>query len=292
LVSSTTQRDIWRAAGPAARERTNPERAAFSSTRDDVRATFSPDGRRIAFVTRRSGRSEVWTCETDGSDCGPVPVTMPFEGQDRPTWAPDGRRLLFEGALAGQQKAFFYVFDLIARTTEKLSSCPPDSRNAVWSADGAHVYFSADEALQLGVWKAAIDGSAPAVRILDERNFIPVAEERGYLYLARFAGLTPQQFTMTMWRLSLRTGRKEQIPGEVWSRYAVWHGKIVALEQHDAASGSWLVLIDPDTGTKRVLDELGPFTLQPAVSPDGRWVLFTRIEAERDLLLVNLKGAR
>lgn len=291
LVSNTTQRDIWRASGPAALTRTYPERLPFSSTRDDVRATYSPDGHHIAFVTKRSGRSEVWICDVDGSKCGPVPVSAPFEGQDRPAWAPDSRHLLFEGTLTGQP-SFFYMFDLAEGTSRKLSACPPDSRNAVWSQDGAHLYFSADEALKLGVWKAAIDGSGQATRILDDRNFIPVAQEPGYLYLARFAGITPQQLAMTMWRVSLTAGRKEQIPGEVWSRYAVWRGRIVAVEQHDGGSRSTLVLIDPGTHARRVLGELGPYALQPAVSPDGQWVLFTRIEAERDLLLVNLNGTR
>ena len=292
LVNSTTQRDIWRASGPAAPNRTDPERAGFSSTRDDVRARYSPDGRHIAFVTRRSGRTEVWTCDVDGTNCGHLPSTLSFEAQDRPTWAPDGRRLLFEGALFGQQTSLFYVFDSLAGTTEELSGCPPDSRNAVWSADGAYVYFSGDEALTSGVWKVAAGGSGQATRVLDDRNFIPVAEGLGYLYLARFEGLTPQQLTMTMWRLLLRTGQKEQIPGEVWSTYAVWHGKIVAVEQHDGGASSRLVLFDPDTRTRRVLGELGPFAIQPAVSPDGRWVLFTRIDLQRDLLLVNLKGTQ
>jgi Tol biopolymer transport system component len=45
----------------------------ISSTRPDWEPTCSPDGKRIAFVSSRSGPPELWACDRDGSN--PVQLT-------------------------------------------------------------------------------------------------------------------------------------------------------------------------------------------------------------------------
>jgi Tol biopolymer transport system component len=289
LVSSTPNSDLWRVRGPAAVERTAPERANISSTRDDTRPLYSPDGRHVAFVTKRRGAAELWTCGPDGEDCGPVPVPMRFAGQDRPAWSSDSRQILFEAARPGERNASFYVFDFSSRTLRVLGECPPNSRNAVWATDGSHIYFSPDDALQSGVWTVPIDGSARPRPTVNEPGMIAVAESEGYLYLARFEGPVGTVLTATMWRLSLRSGRKEQIPGRVWGRYAVWKGRIVAVRQHDNDEGSSIVLIDPGANRTEKLADVDAVASQPTVSPDGRWILFAATIPQRDLLLVEVK---
>jgi Tol biopolymer transport system component/DNA-binding winged helix-turn-helix (wHTH) protein len=45
----------------------------ISSTRSECCPWYSPDGKKIAFVSERSGAHEVWVCDSDGSN--PVPLT-------------------------------------------------------------------------------------------------------------------------------------------------------------------------------------------------------------------------
>jgi len=52
---------------------------------------WSPDGQRIAFVSRRSGRSEVWVIRPDGSD----PIQLTREGGESPAWSPTGEAIAF-----------------------------------------------------------------------------------------------------------------------------------------------------------------------------------------------------
>ena len=289
LVNNTTQRDVWGTSGPAAMNRTAPRRAVFSSTRDEARATYSPDGRRIAFVTDRSGRFELWTCSAGEQDCARLPVPPRFEGMDRPAWSPDSRRLAFEGTLLGEQTGTFYIFDFLERTVQALAKCPPNSRNMVWSADGTHIYFSPDEALQKGVWKAPVDGHGPLRQVVDDRNLIPVAEDGGYLYLLRFNDASGRDLTATMSRLSLADGRKEELPGTSMGRYAMWNKKIVFVELHDGGASASLTLLDPGSRARRILGNVPPDASQPSVSPDGTRVLFTHVILERDLMVVDLK---
>src|SRR6266480_5707461 len=69
------------------------------SERDE--AQFSPDGRRIAFVSLRSGNPEIWVCNSDGSNA--VQLTS-FGGPfvTTPRWSPDGERIAFDSNAAGE----------------------------------------------------------------------------------------------------------------------------------------------------------------------------------------------
>lgn len=53
--------------------------------------TWSPDGQRIAFVSRRSGRSEIWVIRPDGTD----PIQLTREGGESPAWSPTGETVAF-----------------------------------------------------------------------------------------------------------------------------------------------------------------------------------------------------
>ena len=54
---------------------------------------WSPDGRRIAFVSNRGGSAQVWTMAADGT--APRQVTRISTEAGGVVWSPDGRNLLF-----------------------------------------------------------------------------------------------------------------------------------------------------------------------------------------------------
>jgi TolB protein len=60
---------------------------------------WSPDGKRIAFQSARSGRSEIWLINPDGS--GLEQLTYTFgEWLAGPVWSPDGTRILYNRGAA------------------------------------------------------------------------------------------------------------------------------------------------------------------------------------------------
>ena len=54
---------------------------------------WSPDGKRIAFMSNRTGKWQVWTIKPDGSGLEQL-TDAPGNGAAAPTWSPDGVRLL------------------------------------------------------------------------------------------------------------------------------------------------------------------------------------------------------
>src|SRR6187431_248232 len=64
------------------------------SARGDVQTpAWSPDGRKLAFVSRRDGNAEVYVMNADGSGLRNVTGT-PSDDLD-PAWSPDGRAIAF-----------------------------------------------------------------------------------------------------------------------------------------------------------------------------------------------------
>jgi dipeptidyl aminopeptidase/acylaminoacyl peptidase len=59
----------------------------------DTGPRWSPDGKSLAFVSSRDGRSRIWVLDLAGGEARPL-ADFPVD-VDNPQWSPDGRRMLF-----------------------------------------------------------------------------------------------------------------------------------------------------------------------------------------------------
>jgi Tol biopolymer transport system component len=107
LVYTHLKKDtnIWRAGIPASGEAPSSPAIFIASTWRDEKPRFSPDGRKIAFTSSRSGSDEIWVANADGSS--PVRITSfggPVVGYA--SWSPDGQWLVFHARPEGQGDLF------------------------------------------------------------------------------------------------------------------------------------------------------------------------------------------
>ena len=104
-VRSFSNVNLWRvdmlAPGGAAASAPRP---AISSTRTAGSPQFSPDGRRVAFASTRSGENEIWLADPDGSNA--VQLTAMAANPGFPRWSPDGRSIAFHSNPDGQAEIF------------------------------------------------------------------------------------------------------------------------------------------------------------------------------------------
>jgi tricorn protease len=109
-----------------------------SSGAHDKWARWSPDGRKIAFLSDRSGEDEVWLANQDGSGQPEQLTTGGKAMRYAAEWAGDGKRLAFS-----DKDGKLYVLTL---EDKKLVEIADEKRGQVrdytWSADGGHLAFS------------------------------------------------------------------------------------------------------------------------------------------------------
>src|SRR5256885_1066378 len=73
-------------------DRASPPRQLTSGVKKDREPRFSPDGRRLAFVSDRDGAPQVYLLDLGGGE--PRKLTAFVEGFGGPIWSPDGKFLV------------------------------------------------------------------------------------------------------------------------------------------------------------------------------------------------------
>jgi Tol biopolymer transport system component len=125
----------------------------ISSSRFQADQQFSPDGKRIAFSSDRSGSFEIWVCNSDGSS--PVQLTS-FGGAytGTPHWSPDGRWIAFDSRPGG--KAGVFVISSEGGEPRRVTEGNWDDIVPSWSRDGKWIYFSSNRGGDKELWKVPV----------------------------------------------------------------------------------------------------------------------------------------
>jgi len=163
------EENIYRIGLPEAKNPSNSPASFLASTRVDANAQLSPDGKRIAFESDRSGSSrEIWVCDIDGSNC--APVTSLGTLTRVPRWSPDGKRIVCESSRNG--KTSISAIDLETHGLRGLVADPSEERVPSWSRDGQWIYFGSKRSGSWQIWKVLAEGGAP-VQVTKQGGFLP-----------------------------------------------------------------------------------------------------------------------
>ncbi|MXO75804.1 amidohydrolase family protein [Altererythrobacter aerius] len=115
----------------------------------DVQPRFSPDGRRIAYVSDRGGGDNIWLMNSDGT--GSVALTKEdFRLLNQPSWSPDGQYIVAKkhfttGRSLGTGEVWLYHVGggggvkLVARPNEQHQK---ELGEPTFAPDGKSVYFT------------------------------------------------------------------------------------------------------------------------------------------------------
>ena len=122
---------------------------------DDTLPAWSPDGRRIAFVSDRDGNREIYLMNADGSD--PVNLTQNAGEDWTPAWAPDGRRIAFSSFRDGRWE--IYTMDADGSNQRRVTNSNSADYGPAWSPDGEWIAFVSNRTGNLEIFVMRPDGS-------------------------------------------------------------------------------------------------------------------------------------
>ena len=127
---------------------------------------WSPDGRKLAYVSFESGNSAIYVQDLS---TGAREVVSAFRGiNGAPSFSPDGRRLAM--SLSKNGNPDIYVMDLGNRALTRITDQSGIDTEPTWSADGGSLYFTSDRGGRPQIYQASANGGG-ATRITFQGSY-------------------------------------------------------------------------------------------------------------------------
>ncbi len=164
--------NIWR------RDLLHPNAAPaqmYTSTLEQNAAQYSPDGKRVAFDSARSGLWSVWMADTDGNNL----VQISHDGPAGfPRWSPDSQEVAFQmkdrNGLVG-----VYLADVSVRVPHKLATNVHETTDPEWSHDGKWIYFRGYEGVGHQFYRCPVQGGNAAILAASQDIIKPIESADG-----------------------------------------------------------------------------------------------------------------
>jgi len=121
----------------------------------DNRATYMPDAKTLLFASKRSGRSQIWQINADGTEPRQFHASAAND-YGRVAMNLDGSRICFSSDRDGQNAV--YVLDVAIGRTTLISDPAFWSFGPSWSTSNVIAYFSKKGGNELNVWTVLSDG--------------------------------------------------------------------------------------------------------------------------------------
>jgi len=274
---------IWRVRGPNYRGRDRSPAPLLVSTRFEFNVDYSPDAKKLAFSSLRSGFLEIWLCGSDGSN--PVPLTELRKMAGNPRWSPDGRQIAFSGRLEEVEEV--YVIDADGGIPRRLTDEKSNNEVPTWSRDGKWIFLSSNRTGTFQVWRIPSEGG----------EAVQMTKGGGYYAVESFDGKTLYYF---------KPGKKDFEVGQIW-KVPCQGGEETMVLDREVRWGAWALSpegiyfsitngkysieflnLQTRKTTTFYREETPNFQQALAVSPDGEWFVYDDYPPlqESDLMLV------
>ena len=169
-------------------------------------ATWSPDGRMLAYVSDESGNSDIWVTQLGGN--GPaVNRTQDHDGVDMgPSWSPDGSQIAFRSVREGVPA--IYVMSPLAGPPRRIAGSAFGAPQ--WSPDGRELAFLVQEAPRTTVEIVSLRDHSSRRLTLDLEADLSAQELKWSpdgRFFAYAVGAGMRALVARIWVLSLEEGK-------------------------------------------------------------------------------------
>jgi serine/threonine protein kinase len=278
FVRSFVDTNIWRieTSAPGAPSTSAPA-PAISSTKLEYHCQFSPDGRRVAFTSTRSGDAEIWISDPDGTNAVPITSTH-AQDTNCPHWSPDGQLIAFSSN--GEGEFDVYVVPAAGGRSRRLTSHPAMDLNPVFSRDGEWIYFTSMRSGDYRIWKMPAAGGE-AVKVTPNQGGGAFESQDGSsIYYHMSSVVSP------LWRLPISGGEPvKALDGVVWFNWWLFGNGVYYIDQLGGENRLQYLNFGSGKSTT-VARNLGEVSAGLTATPDGRKILFTRVDSSTDDLML------
>lgn len=137
---------------------------------DDIQPSVSPDGRQVAFSSRRNGYWDIYIWNLETNQTTRVTDTPAYDGA--PCWSPDGQWLAYESYLNDNLEVVIQSIADLTQPAIQLTYNPGTDHSPSWSQEGRRIAFVSDQNGQEDIWVAYLDQS--------DNRFINVSNNQKY----------------------------------------------------------------------------------------------------------------
>jgi eukaryotic-like serine/threonine-protein kinase len=274
--------DIYRSQGG------RPVQFVAGSSFLDEDARLSPDGRRLAFSSSRSGTTaNLWIAEADGSNPQQLthsPGGGPAGGPGSPSWSPDGRRIAFD-APGKDFRRHLWMIDADGGAPRRLTTERDEQVVPTWSRDGRWIYYSWWQADGRDIWRMPTNGGVPERLTHGAAGVFACESADGKSLLFQ-----PKDADSPLMTMALAGGQAQQLIPCVKNSAFGASPRGVYYVPCDLTPDPPLYVLDPKTGRTAHLGRLDGLSNRPlglSVSPDGNTIIYPRqVLSRADLMLI------
>jgi len=225
----------------------------------------SPDGRRVAYSSDRSGNQDIWVMPIGGE---PVQLTLDPAPDWSPGWSPDGQTLAFYSYRSGDRE--IWKMPATGGPATQLTTSRGLDAGSDWSPDGREIAFRSERTGNSELWVISADGKQSRQITNDPASDgLPTWSPDG-LWLAFN---TTRGGNDAIWRVSSRGGEAERLTtrsgrSPKWSR----DGEHIYFE---TADNYWMVSVK-DRSEKpftNLVGKRGTLGIMPPAE-DGKFLYF------------------
>ncbi len=237
---------------------------ALASPEPIISPAWSPDGRRLAYVSFERQKAEVWVQDLVS---GTRRMLAGFKGSNSaPAWSPDGKRLVV--TLSQDGPAQLYLLSADGGTPTRLTRSGAIDTEGVFGPDGRQVYFVSDRGGGPQIYRVGVDGGAvERVSFNGDYNISPALSPDGKL----LAYITRQGSAFRLMLLDLGSGTVTPLTDSQDDESPSFapNGRLIVYATR-ARGGDVLMTTTLDGKIKTRLLSSGADMREPAWGPFGR----------------------
>ncbi|CAD83405.1 tolB protein precursor [Candidatus Blochmanniella floridana] len=167
---------------------------------------WSPDGKKLAYVTFASGHSELIIQTLTNRSIDNI-IQFPNHN-GAPAWSPDGKKLAFSLSKTGSLN--LYIMDLSSNNIQQITSNRYNNTEPSWFPDSQNLAYTSDQGGVPQVYKININNNRDSHRIswlngsnqkpnisMDGTFMVMVNRNKGKQYISKLNFLTGEEETLT-----------------------------------------------------------------------------------------------